>query len=206
VKGLIEKLHNWSLQWANTKWGSCALFICAFADASLLPMPTPMLFLALALLSVGKVYKYAIYGTLGFLFGAIAGYSIGHFAWLNDSGGFTQLAQFFATHIPGFSEQMYNTIHIQYERWDFWILFIASFIPVHFNLFSISAGVFDINFFILCITTLIGQGIKFYLFALLIIKIGPEVKKLFEFKFKLKPIAIIVTVGIAAVIIAIKVF
>jgi membrane protein YqaA with SNARE-associated domain len=204
MKDWINKLHTWCLQWANTKWGSWALFLCAFADASLLPMPTPLLFLALALLSVEKVYKYAIYGTLGFLFGAIAGYSIGHFAWLNVNGGFTQLAQFFVNHVPGFSEEMYNTIHIQYEKWDFWILFIASFIPVHFNLFSISAGVFDISFFILCITTLIGQGIKFYLFALLVIKMGPEVKKLFE--FKLKPIAIIITACIAVIIIAIKVF
>jgi len=204
MKGWINSLHKWSLQWANTKWGSWALFFCAFVDASLLPMPTPMFFLVLAFLSIEKIYKYAIYGTLGFLFGAIAGYLIGHFAWLNANGDFTQFAQFLINHIPGFSETMYNTIHIQYEKWDFWILFMASFVPLPYKLFSISAGVFNINFFILCIATLIGQALKFYLFALLIIKIGPEVKKLFE--FKLKPIAIIISVCIAATIIAIKVF
>ena len=200
----LKKLHIWSLQWANTKWGTWSLFICAFADASFLPLPTPMFFLALALLNITKTYKYALFGTLGTLSGAIAGYSIGHFAWLNMHGEFTGLAQFLFNNIPGFSEEIYNKIHILYSKWDFWILFIASFLPLPYKIFSISSGVFDINIFIFCIATLISQGIKFYLLALLTIKLGPEVKKLFE--FNLKPIAIIATACIAIAIVAIKVF
>jgi membrane protein DedA with SNARE-associated domain len=83
-------------------------------------------------------------------------------------------------------------------------LFIASVLPLPYKIFSISSGVFDINIFIFCITTLISQGIKFFLLALLIIKLGPEVKKLLE--FNLKPIAIIATACIAIVIVAIKLF
>jgi membrane protein YqaA with SNARE-associated domain len=202
MRDWFKKLHVWILKWANTKWGTWALFICAFADASFLPLPTPMFFLALTLLNITKAYKYALFGTLGTLFGAIAGFSIGHFAWLNANGDFTGLAQFLFNHIPGFSEAIYNKIHIQYAKWDFWILFIASSIPVPYKIFSISSGVFDINIFMFCFATLISQGIKYYLLALLITKIGPAVKKLF--KFKLKPVAIIATACIAVTIVAIK--
>jgi membrane protein YqaA with SNARE-associated domain len=204
MNNLIKKLHSWSLQWVNTRWGTWALFICAFADALILPLPTPIFFLALALLNIQKAYKYALFGTLGILAGALAGYAIGHFALLNTNGEFTGLAHFLFKNIPGFSEASYNKIHILYAKWDFWILFIAAFIPIHFNIFSISSGVFDINIPIFCVSTLISQGIKFYLLALLTIKLGPEVKRLFEFNWK--PVAIIATVCIVIAIAAIKVF
>jgi len=204
VKNWYKRLHIWSLQWANTKWGIWALVICAFADASILGLPTPMLFLALTLLNIKKAYKYALFGTLGTLTGALVGYSIGHFAWLNTNGEFTGLAQFLFNNIPGFSETGYDKIHILYAKWDFWILFIAASLPLPYKIFSISPGVFDINIFIFCVATLISQGIKFFILAILTIKLGPEVKKLFEFNWK--PVAIIVTATIAIAIVIIKVF
>jgi membrane protein YqaA with SNARE-associated domain len=204
MKNWFKRLHVWSLQWANTKWGIWALVICAFADASFFGLPTPILFLALALLNIKKAYKYALFGTLGTLAGAIAGYSIGHFAWLNTNGEFTRLAQFLFNNIPGFSEAGYDKIHILYAKWDFWILFVAAALPLPFKIFSISSGVFDINILIFCIATLISQGIKFFLLAILTIKLGPEVKKLFEFKWK--PVAIIATAIVAIAIVIIKVF
>jgi membrane protein YqaA with SNARE-associated domain len=204
MKNWIKTLHVWSLHWATTKWGSWALFICAFADASFLPLPTPMFFLTLTLLNITNAYRYALFGTAGLLFGAIAGYSVGHFAWLDMNGDFTVLAQFMFKHIPGFSEPVYNNIHILFEKWDLGILLFASFMPLPYNIFSISSGVFDVNPFMFCLATFIGQGIRFYLMAFLTIKIGPEVKKLFE--FKRKPIAIIVTACIVIAVIAIRVF
>ncbi len=204
MKNWFKNFHSWALQWGSTKWGAWVLFFCAFADASFLPLPTLMFFLALVLLNIKKVYKLALFGTLGTLFGAVLGYSIGHFAWLNANGEFTSFAQFILNHIPGFTEGIYNTIQIQYAKWNFWILFIASFIPVPYKIFSITSGVFDINILMFCIATLISQGIKFYILGLLIVKIGPEVKKLLDFKFK--PFIIIATACIAIAIIVLKVF
>jgi membrane protein YqaA with SNARE-associated domain len=204
MKDWFKRVHVWSLQWANTKWGVWALFLCAFADASFFGLPTPMLFLALSLLNIRKVYKYALFGVLGTFSGAITGYAIGHFAWLNTNGEFTGLAQFLFNNIPGFSEAGYDKIHLLYAKWDFWILFVAAALPLPFKIFSISSGVFDVNIFIFCIATLVSQGIKFLLLALLTIKLGPEVKKLLEFSWK--PVAIIATACLAIAIVLIKVF
>lgn len=203
MKDWLKSIYIWS-QWANTRWGGWALFICAFADASFLPLPTPMFFLALTMLNITKAYKYALCGTLGTLFGAVAGYSIGHFAWLTADGSFTGLAQFIFNHVPGFSEAVFTKINIQFVKWDFWILFIVAFIPVPYKIFSISSGVFDVNVIMFCIATLFSQALKFYLFALLIIKRGSAVKKLFE--FKLAPVAIIATACIAIAIVVINTF
>jgi len=192
------------MHWANTKWGAWALFICAFADASFFPLPTPLFFLTLTLLNIKKAYKYALFGTLGVFFGSWAGYAAGYFAWLNASGEFSGFAQYMFAVVPGFTVELYNSIYLQFAKWGFWILLAVSFMPVPFNLFSILSGVFGINIFIFSMAILIGQAMRYYLLALLIVKLGPKVKKLFE--FNLKPAAIIAAACVAIAFVAIKIF
>jgi membrane protein YqaA with SNARE-associated domain len=201
MKEWYKRLHAWSLKWADTKWGVWALFICAFFDASILGLPTLMFFFALALLNIKKVFKYSVFGVLGTLAGAVAGYSIGHFAWLNPNGEFSGFAQFLIKNIPGFSEAGYINIQNLYAKYDFWILFVASTLPLPYKIFSISSGVFDINIVVFCIATLISQCLKYFVLALLTIKSGPEIKKLFQIKWK--PFAILATTGIVITIILI---
>lgn len=179
------------------------MFLCAFADASFLPLPTPFFFLTLALLNIGRTYRYALLATTGTMAGALAGYSIGHFAWLDSSGEFTNLAHFVFDNIPGFSEVSYNKIQLQYAKWDFWILFVASLMPVPYKLFSISAGVFDINILMVCIATLVSQGAKYYFLGLMAIKIGHRVKEWIQ--SRLLTVALIAAGSIVAAIILIKV-
>jgi membrane protein YqaA with SNARE-associated domain len=204
MKKWFKSFQIWVLQWANTKWGLWVLFICAFADASFLPLPTPLFFLALALLNLTKAYKYALFATLGMLSGAIVGYTIGHFAWITVNGEFTGIANFFFNNVPGFSEEIYSRIQNLYAKWDIWILFIAAILPLPYKIFSISSGVFDVNIIIFCIVTLISQGLKFFLLAFLTIKLGTEVKRLLEFNWK--PVAIIITACIVLIIVLFKVF
>jgi membrane protein YqaA with SNARE-associated domain len=201
MKRWLRKLHTWSLQWADTKWGTLALFLCAFADASFLGLPTPMLFIALVILNKVKAYRFVLTGISGTIAGALAGYAIGHFAWLNNNGEFTGFAMFLFDNIPGFSLNSYESIQQLYEKWDIAILFVAAALPLPFKIFSISSGVFDVNLLVFSGATLISQAIKFYLLALLTIKLGPEVKNLLKLNWK--PIAMITTVGIAAAIILI---
>lgn len=200
----MVNLLGWKVSLVDIKWGSWFLFICAFADASFLPLPTPMFFLALALLNITKAYKYALFATLGTLAGGFAGYLIGHFVWLNPGGEFTGLANYLFNHIPGFSEEFFNKIQFLYTKWDFWILFVSAALPIPFKIFSISSGVFDVNLFLFGSTTLISHGLRFFLLALLTVKVGPEIKKFLAVRLKL--IAIVATACVAIVILAFKVF
>jgi membrane protein YqaA with SNARE-associated domain len=200
----VTRLNDRRLQLAETKWGVWVLFICAFADASIFPMMAPVFFLALSLLNTTKTYRYAIFALAGTFAGSLAGYSIGHFAWFKTDGELTGLSEFMLTYIPGFTSSSYDKIHIFFDKWDAWILSLASVLPIPYKYFSISSGVFNVNIFLFCGTTLIGQTLKFFLLALLINKIGPRVKKLFEYNWK--PIIIMATVSIALAIIVIKVF
>ena len=201
--GWFSKLYQRSLTWSDTKYGEWALFTCAFLDACCLPLPTPTFFVALMLLNTAKAYKFALYGTIGTLTGSFIGYAIGHFAWFDASGHYTLIAQFMLDNIPGFSVTFYEKIKLLYDKWDFWILFVASFVPVPYKIFSISSGVFNINILIFGIATLLSQGIKFYLLALITTKIGHRVKKLLEFNFK--PIVIGLILCLVAILLIIKI-
>lgn len=204
MKDWLRKLYSGSLSWAGTKWSAWALFFCALADASFLPLPTPMFFLTLTLLHTALAYRYVIFVTLGTLVGAFAGYSIGYFAWLTTDGEFTRLALFVFENIPGFSEKAYSTIQKQYARWDIGILFLASLVPVPYKIFSISSGVFDLNIIMFGFATLISQGAKYYLLALLAIKVGPRAKELIQSQFR--TVAIIASVSIVVAVLLITVF
>jgi membrane protein YqaA with SNARE-associated domain len=198
MRNWLKKLNTLILKGADTKWGVRTMFLCAFADASFFPFPTTTVFIPLVLLNVSKAYKYAFIFALGTFSGAFAGYLIGHFAWLNAQGEFTPIAQFLFDHIPGFSKTVYNHFHIQFVKYDFWILIISAFLPFPINIFSISAGVFNINIFVFCLAILISMTIKFYFLAFMVVKAGPEIQKISGFKFK--PVAI---VAIACIVIAV---
>jgi hypothetical protein len=92
-----------------------------------------------------------------------AGYLFGHFAWLKPNGEFTGAVQYLLQHIPGFSLQVYEKVHILCTRWDSGILTSATTTPLPYGIFSITSGVFGINIFVFRIS----QGIKFVFFALI---------------------------------------
>ena len=48
---MLKKLYDWVLKWADTPYGSWALFILAFSESSFFPVPPDVLLIALA---VGK--------------------------------------------------------------------------------------------------------------------------------------------------------
>jgi membrane protein YqaA with SNARE-associated domain len=203
MKNWFEKLHAWISNLATTKWGSFALFICAFADASFLPLPVTTFFILLILLNTRKIFKHLFFVIVGTFTGALAGYTIGHFAWFGANGEFSGVVQFLFNNIPGFSQEIYEKVHYMYTKWDFWILSAAAATPLPYGMFSVTSGVFNINVFIFLITTLISQGIKFLFLAILTIKLGSQVKKLMELNWK--PLAIIVSISVVIAILVIRV-
>lgn len=199
----FKRLYSKCLQLANTKWGILVLFLCAFADASFLPLPVTTFFLILILLNTRMVFKYSFFVILGTLAGSLAGYAVGHFVWLKPDGEFTGVVQFLFKNIPGFSAGAYEKVHSLYTKWDYWILCVAAITPVPYGVFSISSGVFEINVFIFLFTTLITQTIKFTFLALVTTKLGSEVKKLMEFNWK--PVAIITSVSVFIAFLVIRI-
>jgi membrane protein YqaA with SNARE-associated domain len=193
-----RKLNISALSESNVKWSAWIMFILGFVDASFLPIPVSTTFILLILLDSSRSFRYIIFTTLGTFAGAFSGYLIGYFLLGNSAAEASGFMQFLFHHIPGFTESAYHRIQSLYSDRGFWLLFGASFTPIPYGLFSLSAGAFAVNILIFSIATLISQFLKFFLMAFITIKAGPQVKMIF--KVNLKPILVIASVCITIVL------
>ena len=181
----LRKTYDWVLHWAETPYGPAALFGLAFIEAIFFPIPPDVLLIALALGGAAKSFKYALVCTVGSVSGAFVGYGLGYFAWLNTNGEFSGFALFFFQNIPGFSVELYNSIKELFNKWDFWVIFTAGFTPIPYKVFTITAGVFDLNLLMFFVASLISRGARFFFIAWLIWKYGPTIKRFIDKYFNL---------------------
>ena len=185
---LIKELYNWVLSWAEKPSGPTALGLISTAEASFFPIPPDVLLIPLALGKREKAFKFALICSIGSIIGATIGYGIGHLAWWNTVGSFSNLAQLFFDYIPGFSHEGFEKIKALYDEYNFMIVFTAGFTPIPFKLFTISAGAFNVNFPLFIIASIISRSARFFLVAGLIYKYGDPIREFIEKYFN--PLAI----------------
>ena len=53
----------------------------------------------------------------------------------------------FFEYIPSFNEETFESIKLLYDEYNLLIIFTAGFTPIPFKIFTISAGAFNLNFF-----------------------------------------------------------
>jgi membrane protein YqaA with SNARE-associated domain len=192
---VIRRLYDWVLSWADTPYGVPALFILAFAEASFFPVPPDVLLMALALSVPARSFKFALITSVGSVSGGILGYALGWGFW-------GVLEPYFYHYIPGVSAAGFEQVKSLFEQYDFWTVFAAGFTPIPYKIFTISAGVFQINFPIFIAASLIGRSLRFFLVAAMFYYFGKSARKLIEKYFNL--FSILVLIAIISVILIVK--
>lgn len=180
---MIKRLYNWVLSWSESKWGWVALLFIALFEASWFPLPPDILLIALCLGATKKSFRFATICLLGSIIGASLGYVIGHFLWTTPSGDPTALAALFYEYV--FSIEQFQNVGALYDKFNFWIVFTAGFTPLPFKLFTIAGGMFDINFVMFIVASLVSRGLRFFLIAGLIWKYGAPIKSFIDKYFNL---------------------
>ncbi len=180
--GIVRRLYNWMLSWAESRWAGWAMFLFAMAESIFFPIPPDVLLLALCVGMPKKSFKYALICTLGSVFGAIIGFGLGAFAWeLVDSWFIPSI----------FTQAAFDNVANLYAEWNFWLVFTAGFTPLPYKIITISAGVCLglENFFIFVLASIISRGMRFFLVAGLVWKFGAPIKKFIDKYFNLCAIA-----------------
>ena len=180
---MLRRLYSWVLHWAETPYGSWALFLLALSESSFFPVPPDVLLIALAVSIPKKSFKYALICTAGSLIGGCLGYLIG---WQFMITVGEKIIQFY-----GLTHKM-QYIKDLYMQYDAWAIGIAGFTPIPYKVFTISAGAFDINFTVFVITSAISRAARFFLVAWLIYLFGPKIKTLIDKYFNILAITFVV--------------
>ncbi len=184
---IVKRLYDWTLSWGDSRWGGWALFFLALAESSFFPIPPDVLLIALCLGVVTRSFRYAFICLAGSIIGAVIGYAIGFFLWQNPSGEYTALANWFFQHV--FSMESFQNVGALYDKYNFWIVFTAGFTPLPYKVFTISGGLFHINFAMFIVASIISRGLRFFLIAGLIWKFGAPIKGFIDKYFNLLAIA-----------------
>lgn len=184
---IAKRTYDWMLSWGESRWGMLALFCFAFAESSFFPIPPDVLLIALCLGAVARSFRFAALCTLGSICGAMAGYAIGFFLWQNTAGEYTALAHFFFDHV--FTVEAFERVGALYDRYNFWIVFTAGFTPLPYKLFTVTGGLFHINFAMFLVASIVSRGLRFFLIAGLIWRFGAPIKRFIDRYFNLLAVA-----------------
>jgi len=175
----IHELKEWTVSWAQSENAVFALFGLAFAESSFFPIPPDLLLIVMSLNSPGHALSYALVCTAGSTVGGAFGYGLG------KGGGRPLLKRFV-------SERKIRLVHDYFRKYEAWAIGIAGFTPIPYKIFTLSAGVFYIDFVKFILVSLVSRGARFFLVAGLIALFGEYITGFIERYFNLLSILFVV--------------
>ena len=173
---VIRRLYDWVLSWAETPYGVPALFILAFAESSFFPIPPDVLLLALALSIPTRAFRFAAWCTAGSVLGGVLGYFIGWGLW-------GALDDFMFAYV--IKSETFEYVQQIYRDYGIAFVFVAAFTPIPYKVFTICAGVAEMNLLAFAATSLVGRGARFALVAWFVKMWGAQAKKFIDERFNL---------------------
>jgi len=173
---MLKRLYTWVARWAQTPYGGWALFLLALAESSFFPIPPDVLLIALAVTRPRAGLKFAAICTLGSVAGGMLGYLIG---WQFMASVGEQIVAFY-----GLADQVAH-IESLYHQYDAWAIGIAGFTPIPYKLFTISAGMFNVDFGVFFLASALSRAARFFLVGGLIRLFGKPIQAFIERYFDL---------------------
>lgn len=168
---LIKDLYRWVVKWAGSKYAEGALFGISFAESSFFPIPPDPLLIAMVISQPSKFLRFALICTTASVFGGVFGYIIGV--------GLFETVGKWVLDVYNLHEQ-FAFVGAQYAGNAFVAIFTAAFTPIPFKVFTIAAGVFQVNIVVFLLSAILGRGARFFLVAYLMHHFGQRYKDVIE--------------------------
>jgi len=192
-RGVVRRMYDWVLSWANTPYGTPALFILSFLESFCFPVPPDVLQVALSAGKPRRAFWYATINLVGSVMGAFIGYLIGYLFWTATQDFF------YACRL--FSEKDFQYVEGLYQEYGFWAVLISAPTPIPYKLFTITAGVCQLALLPFFVASVLGRGARFYLVAAIMYYFGPTVKSWIEKYFEIVMVifGVLCVVGVLAI-------
>lgn len=173
---MLRSLYDWVLGWADRKHGPFALSLVSFTEASFFPIPPDPLLMALCLGNPRKSYRFALYCSVFSVLGAAAGYLIGYLVW-------ELVGDFFISHV--ITAETFAIVGDKYSENAFEAVLAAAFTPIPFKAFTVTAGVFKVDFPAFIAACAVGRTARFAIIAVLLSVFGERMKLLIDKYFNI---------------------
>jgi membrane protein YqaA with SNARE-associated domain len=180
---MLKNLYFWVLDQAKNPYAKWILFGLAFIESSVFPIPPDVLLIAMVLSHRKQWFSCFLICLIGSVLGGIFGYFLG-------SGFWHIVGPWFLNHV--FSEELFSNVQNLYKQYDFWIVFTAGFTPIPYKVFTITAGVAQVNIITFIMASIFGRGGRFIIVAFLINYFGEPIKVFIEKYFNLLTIVFMI--------------
>ena len=172
-------MTNWVLDWAASPWAPVALIVFAFWESSFFPIPPDPLLIGMAVARPELGLVYAAMATAASVAGAALGYFIG------QRGGRPIVHRLFKPDKVLLAERLY-------QRYDVWAVGAAAFTPIPFKVFTITAGVAELNFKRFMLASVLGRGGRFFLVGGLVTIFGSSIERWIDQYFEIATVSFVV--------------
>ena len=174
-RGILRRLYNWTLHWAETRHAFCALILISFTESSFFPIPPDVLLLAMCFAQPKKWVLYATGCTVASSAGGVLGWYLG---WgLYETIG-SPIVKFYQ------GEQFIHKARELYSHWGDAAVLVAAVTPIPYKVFTILSGVLNYDPIRLFVLSLLGRGVRFFAVALLIRLLGKSIRHFLEKHFE----------------------
>jgi membrane protein YqaA with SNARE-associated domain len=188
----LRRIYDWVLGWAHKPHGAWALFALAFAESSFFPIPPDVLLVALSISRPARAFFFAAVCSVGSVLGGMLGYAIGLY--------FMEIIGYNIIHLYGLADK-FAYVQELYRTYDAWAVGIAGFTPIPYKAFTITAGAFQINFFVFIVASAVSRSLRFFIVSSLIYRYGSGIKEFIDKYFNLLTLAftLLLVAGFVAV-------
>ena len=168
---MLRKLYDWTMDQAESPYALWVLAFVAFVESSVFPIPPDILMIPMVLAAPRRAWLIAGVATVSSVFGGLAGYAIGYFAY--ESVGAPVLEAM------GKGEAM-EAFGARFNDVGFWAVLAAGITPFPYKVITIMSGFTGMNLATFVTTSIIARAVRFFLVAGLLATFGAPVRAFIE--------------------------
>lgn len=181
---LIHSLTDWLLDFSDSQWAILILGLLSFSESIFFPIPPDPLLIAMGIIEPSNVLWLSLVVTLSSVLGAIVGHFIGK-----------KLGRPLARRI--FDEEKLSKVEGLFTKYGSWAILMAAFTPIPYKVFTVLAGVLNMDRRTFVIASIIGRGTRFFLLGGLIFAFGDTIESFVNTDFNL----ITVLIGLVLIVV-----
>ena len=173
----LSNLSHWIADFAGTPWALLVLALHSFTESIFNPIPIDPLLISMSVLQPKLALLHAGIGAGSSVAGALVGY------WLGQRWGRPLLLKFVTA-------EKVDRVEGLFQRYGSWAVLIAAITPIPYKVFTITAGVLEMDRRSFLIVSIIGRGARFFLVAGLILLFGPTIERFLGTGFEVLTVAV----------------
>ena len=184
----LSDINIWVEGFAETDWAILVLIAGTFLESLISPIPPDPLLIAMSVLQPSLAIYFALVATIASVLGALLGH------WIGKKYGRLVLRKFVSEDKILVGEKLF-------DKYGVWAVLLAAITPIPYKVFAILAGVLKLDVKRFLIASIIGRGIRYLSFGIVLYFFGEDIRVLMEDYFD--NLTLLIIIGFIGSVVAI---